>query len=390
MKCRVCHNSNLNLIVDMGLMPLANDFSITGESKLYPLQLLYCDQCNLLQVSENIDPDHLFSNYPYRTSASIPLSNHFSNAAHDILNRTKDNDLVVEFGCNDGVMLECLKGKRRIVGIDPAQNLKSIVQQKQIPLKCKFFNVETASEIKYEYGFAKVIFAANVIAHVSDVHEIMKAVDYLLDPDGYLILEAHAVSNLLDYCCYDQIYHEHRCYFSLESIKYLLNMYDFDIVSFSTYQIHGVTNRIIAKKRSHSNLIVNIPKCHDNIKKIWNFSNEVMNHKEKFTNLILNYHGDNKKIAGYGAPAKGNILMNFLNLNNSIIQYITDTTKEKQGLKTPNTKIPIYDRDYYINNIPDIMVMFSWNYKDYIIQKEKHILNKGMKFIIPFPTIKSI
>jgi D-mycarose 3-C-methyltransferase len=380
----------------MGDMPLANSFTVDGVCKKYPLEVVYCENCSLLQIANDIDPIQLFSHYPYHSSASKPLADHFENVAHAIEDVMQPNDLICEIGCNDGVFLQHFNDKLiRTVGVEPAINFEKDLTDKNVPFVQSFFDHDTAINIVDKHGKAKVIFAANVVAHVMDLHQLMLGVKRLLTDDGMFILEVHALSNLLEHCCYDQIYHEHRCYFSLKSIKYLLEMYGFEIVDVKQFPIHGLSTRVICQRLiapcsvdfNDVELLLNTESKHIDGRNIDKFSSNIRHHAHLLKKLIYDLKLEGRSIAGYGAPAKCNTLLNYLDLDSNTIDYIIDSTPDKQGMKTPHTKIPIYDRSHLIENRPDYLIMFCWNYADYVIEKEREIIKEGTSFLIPFPNI---
>ena len=275
MKCKICSNPNLKLIVDMGEMPLANSFTADGECERYPLEVYYCDECCLIQIANDIDPNSLFTNYPYRSSASVPLAEHFETMANHLKFLMSDDDLIVDIGCNDGVLLRnFVGGDQRILGIDPALNFQEDLKDQEIPVITDFFDSYTAKKIVDKHGQAKFIFASNVVAHVMDLHELMRGIRELLHPYGMFILEVHSLSNLLDSCCYDQIYHEHRCYFSLHAIKNLLSQYDFEIVDVDIVNTHGSTMRVACKHKV-SNASIDVKSVSDMLE----YENQYLNFK---------------------------------------------------------------------------------------------------------------
>ena len=218
-QCRICGNTRLVLVLDLGRQPPANGFltkrALKRPEARFPLAVQFCPKCSLLSLCQVIDPRTLFKNYRYLTGASVPLVAHFEEEAETIAQRCirHKDDLVVEFGSNDGVLLAALKGHCRVLGVDPATNLSTLAKKRGVPTIPAFWDEETARRIRKKYGLAKVIVANNVFAHIDDLHDCMRGVSLLLRDDGVFISESHWVGNLIGEGGFDQIYHEHLSYY---------------------------------------------------------------------------------------------------------------------------------------------------------------------------------
>jgi len=389
MNCRFC-NSKTKKIVDLKNTPLANNFSIYIVKK-YPLGLCVCESCQLIQLSHDIDYSQLFCDYPYYTSSNLPMIQHFLNSSNEILSKlsTNENDLIVEIGCNDGSFLKNCVGKRRILGIDKSYNFKSSLEKFKINHVIDSFDCNCAKNVVCQYGKAKIVYAANVIAHIPDINETMMAVSLILDDSGFFVFEFQYALDLLKNCCVDQIYHEHVYYFTLHSLKKILSKYGLFIVDVNKINVHGQSLRVTCSKIDNANINISVKeeidlKVHDN-NTYDNFSLIVANKKIELFDLLYKIRSQNKKIVGFGAPAKSTTLCNWLEIDNNIISYTVDNTKQKQNKYIPGTNIFIHDPEYLSNDaVVDYVFLFSWNYADYII----HNMNKSVKFIIPFPKIQ--
>ncbi len=400
--CRICEGTNLEKILDLGTMPLANAFLPKSElgkpEDKFPLELYFCDKCSLLQLCHVVDPEILFRNYRYQTSASSPLVAHFKEMASDIVSKyvRSVGDLVVEIGSNDGSLLENMKGRAKILGVDPAPEMEKLAKIKGVPTMTAFFNSETADKIAARYGNAKVIVANNVLAHIDDIQDVFKGIAKLLKTDGVCIFEAHWVGNLIGKGGFDQIYHEHLCYFSLHALSYLAKRFGLKILEVTTVPIHGESLRVTAGKtgspRRYVELFLKKEKKIglDNLKTFRQFAEKVENNKRALVALIEKLKSENKKITGYGAPAKGNTLLNFCGIRPDMLDFITDTTPLKQGLFAPGSRIPVVPPEKNADTVPDYILLLSWNYADAILEKESALRKKGLKFIIPVPEVKIV
>lgn len=389
--CGLCHGSGLKMVLDLGMMPLANAFHEKDEElESYPLKVYICKTCGSVQLLDIVDPELVFRKYEYLTSASKPLSDHFQKMGNDLADKyIKDpNDLIVEIGGNDGVLLDAIKDRCRTLNIDPASTAAMLAVEKQIPTMEIFFNSEDARMIAAMLGKAKVVVANNVMAHIENFTDTIKGVKEILDDDGVFVFEVHWVGNLIGDGGFDQIYHEHIYYHSLTSLNTAL-MGDLKIFDVEMVPIHGQSMRVYAgwnrevqpsvgellQKEKEMGLVTEnvylalYDKIHDN--------------KKKLKRELENY----QKVVGYGAPAKGNTLLNYYDID---LDYIIDTTPGKQGLYTPGKNIPVCPPEKIGEDVPDAVVVLAWNYADTIMEKEKRLLDMGVAFIIPVPEVKVI
>jgi SAM-dependent methyltransferase len=384
------------------MMPLANSFlkkeDLDKTEPSFPLTVFYCKQCSLIQLCDVVDGSLMFNDYHYLTSASKPLAEHFCRLGEDVVSHfIKDkNELVVEIGSNDGVLLESMKGKCRTLGVDPAENVVELARKRGVETICGFFGVAMAQEIISNKGQAKVVVANNVVAHVDNLYDLFNGVKKLLSEDGVFIFEVHWVGNLIGEGGFDQIYHEHLSYFSLHSLNVLSEIMGMKILDVKLVPVHGQSLRLYMGKAFETGREVGKILDHerklgiDKIETYKTFSEKVERNKVKLTNIINDLKRENKKIVGYGAPAKGNTLLNFFNLDSSLLDYLTDTTPLKQGLYTPGTHIPIFPPEKMMDITPDYVLLLAWNYADAILTKEKALREKGVKFIIPVPEVKIV
>lgn len=400
--CRICHSRKLAKIIDLGEMPPANAFLKKSElAKLessFPLVLYFCLDCGLLQLRHVVSPEILFKNYRYQTSASTPLIAHFKKLAREIVSKhiSSKNDLVVEIGSNDGVLLEHIKPFARVLGVDPARGMAKIAEERGVPTLTGYFNKRTAEKIIKTDGQASVIVANNVIAHIDDLGSVFEGIVKLLKPNGKFIFEVHWAGNLVGKGGFDQIYHEHLCYFSLHAISRLSAKFGLTILDVSLVRVHGESLRVtVGTIGSPEGAVESLLKKERRLglskpEAYKKFALKVKRNKLALGNLLKQIKKEGKKIVGYGAPAKGNTLLNYLRINRETLDFITDTTLSKQNLYTPGTKIPIFSPEKLAGANPDYILLLSWNYADEILKKESALRESGVKFIVPVPEVKIV
>ncbi len=401
--CRICRKSNLVKILDLGEMPLANEFlkkeNLNKSEKKFPLAVYFCKNCGFLQLLDIINPEILFRHYYYLTSASKPLADHFVELGKNLADRfvKSKNDLIIDIGGNDAVLLDSIKNRCRVLNIEPAKNIAKISKEKKVDTIDEFFTAELAEKILKKYGLTRVITASNVFAHVEDLGDMLNGVKTLIRSQGVFVIEIRWVGNLLGLSGiggFDQIYHEHLSYFSLGALTRLVDQFGLKIFDVKLIPIHGQSLQVyIAKSHEVSEKVEKFLQkekslgLHD-LQTYLDFDQRVKENKKELKNLLLKLKEENKKIVGYGASAKGNILLNYFQINNKILDFIVDESPLKQGLYAPGTHIPIYSSDRLKENQPDYLLLLAWNYAKSIFKKEQKLKDKGVKFIIPVPEVK--
>ena len=283
-----------------------------------------------------------------------------------------------------------------MLNIEPAKNIAEISKKRGIETINQFFSKKVAKGIIKKYGHATVVTANNIIAHTDTVRELFEGVGDIIGDKGVFIFEAHWVKNLLVEGCFDQIYHEHLCYYSLHAIKYLANSVGLSIFDVKTVPTQGQSLRVyVAKNKKPLPSVSKFIKIEQKnglheVKTFADFSKNVIKNKANTVKLLNDLKSKNKKIVGYGAPAKGTTLLNFYEVGPKIIDYIIDTTPIKQGLYVPGVHIPIYHPEKLYQSKPDYILLLAWNYADTILEKEKDLREMGVKFIIPVPEVKIV
>tara|TARA_B100000886_G_scaffold193073_1_gene132989 strand:- start:4111 stop:5328 length:1218 start_codon:yes stop_codon:yes gene_type:complete len=401
--CRICQENTIE-ILDLGMSPPANSLSDNKDINFekYPLKLEYCNNCKNIQLKDCLDIDKLYKHYYYQTPNSSMLQKHYEDLTEFLKSKNYINlsSNIVEIGSNIGSYLKFLKPHvNKILGIDPAENIVEKANNMGIPTICNFFNPKTASDLANNIDKTNAIIARHCFAHNESPHELLKSVKILLDADGFAIIENAYVLNTLENNEFDQIYHEHMFYFSIQSMQKALSMNDLSLVDIFLSQIHGGSITFIAQHKNKIfetsntlNKYLDYEKSVLSSKIIKNFRSKSLKIRDELKKLILSLKKKNPKIViyTYGATAKGNTLLNFAELNYSHIDYCIDSTKIKQGKFLPGSKIKIMSEEYAEKNPPDFFLLTAWNYKDEIINKVRNKGNLKSCFIVPFPQITII
>jgi len=399
--CRMCKSQNLFKFLNLGDSPPSDDFlseeQLRTKEIFYPLEVFSCRDCGLCQLGYVVPPELMFNeNYPYESSVTKTLKNHFTNMAKEICSRfsIKSNSLVIDIGSNVGVLLSSFKEQgMSVLGIEPSSNIAKIGQKNGIETISEFFSKELATKIVDQMGKASIITGTNVFAHIDDLDDFVKAVDILLLEDGIFVIEAPYLGTLLDGLEYDTIYHEHLSYLSLKPIIQFFKKHKMDIFDVEMQSIHGGTYRYFICKIGQQQISKNIPKFlaieekHGiySEERLRNFAKDVANHKLELITLLRDLKKQGKRIVGVSAPAKGNTLLNYCKIGTDILDYLTERSLLKIGKFSPGTHIPIYSDDVLLKDKPDYALILAWNFSKEIISNNQKFLEQGGKFIIPIP-----
>ena len=403
--CQICGNKELIKIINFGHQAPCDSLiwpeQLSKPEKRYPLNLLRCAKCGLVQIDHVVEPEELFfAEYPYRSGITSTLANNLRNTASTIVKRYKlpKGGLAVDLGSNDGTLLEGFQRENlRVLGIEPT-NIANLANEKGIKTIQKFFNHSLVSEITKDHGKAEVITACNMFAHVSKLGSLIMGAENLLVDNGLFVTESHYLLDLIDTVQYDSIYHEHLKYYSVKSIIKLFEYYNFTVIDIDRIPNYGGSIRVYARKgKSHkvSNKVTNLLEeevdrgLYKN--KIYHeFTNKIKNSKLQLQNLILEGKNNNQKIVGIGCPGRATTLLSYCNLDSDALSYIAEqSTSLKLGLFTPGTYIPIVDEEIMFEEQPDIAIILSWHYWEPIVSK---LRAKGLKskIIIPLPEVRII
>ena len=405
-ECRICGSKELAKYLNFGLMPLANayiDPKIKQQEYGFPLEVLFCKNCALSQLSIVVAPKIMFSNYAYHSSISRTFREHCSRMADTVKKMLKtESPFVVDIASNDGCLIREFKKKNfRVVGVEPAGNLAAIANKEGLKTIVEFWNREVAERIKQEMGGADAITATNVFAHVHDVKSFIKDANYLLKDDGVLIIEVPYGLNLIKRNEFDTIYHEHLSYFLVKPLQVLFSNEGMELRDVQEVPIHGGTIRVFATKKENKL----IPKNAANVDELLGrekeeglysvdayneFVKNLLDIKIELLKLLAKLKREKKRIAAYGASAKGNTLLNYCGINSNLVDFIVDDTPEKQDKLYAGNHIPIFGREELERQKPDYLIILAWNFSGEIMEKTKKFSEHGGKYIIPIPEVRVV
>lgn len=397
--CQICGHEKLDYVVSLGYMPPVNQMVKIGDvprqQHWFPTNLLYCSNCELVQLGLAVDPVIIFPpEYPYTSGMTKLLRDNFAELhaeSKQMLGLGAD-DLVVDIGSNDGTLLSNFQnGGHRVLGIEPT-DVGDIANKRGIPTLKRYFGAQVAHEVKRDYGSARVVTAANCFAHIEDVHAIVDGIVELIGPTGVFISESHYLIGLLDTLQYDTVYHEHLRYYSVTSLKHLLEMHGLEVFHARPIPSHGGSIRVYAARKgveqvrdSVAKMSAAEPKGEAMRKRLAGFSNDVMLSKLRLMSMLRDLKEKGARIAGISAPSRASTLVNYIGLDESIIDYVCEIKGSlKIGMYMPGTMIPVVDESRLFEEQPDCAVIFSWHIADELAPK---LRAKGFRgqLITPLP-----
>ena len=405
--CRFCHTPLRHSFADLGMSPLSNRFLTPAQAKqpekFYPLHAYVCAHCLLVQLEEFESPEEIFGDYAYFSSYSKCWLQHASKFVEEAIPKFNlgSHSRVIELASNDGYLLQYFIQKGvPVLGIEPAKNVAEIAVAKGVPTRCQFFGEKTARHLKTEGVSADLIVANNVLAHVPDINDFVTGIRILLKQEGVISLEFPHLLNLISENQFDTIYHEHFSYLTLAAVEKILShngLTVFDVVELST---HGGSLRVFATSCQNSHPIntqqlelIRSKERASNLDCLATYSQfemQVRRTKREILEAMIKLKKELKSIVGYGAPAKGNTLLNYCGIGGDFIDYTVDLNQHKQGCYLPGTHIPVYPVDKVSETRPDYLLILPWNLKAEIIDQMKHIREWGGKFITLIPRIEVI
>jgi len=399
-KCQISNSKKLESLIFLGFLPPVNTLRKIGstleEEISFPAELLYCNKSKLAQLGCIVDKEILFPyTYPYTSSTTKILRENFANLYTDtkkIVDLNK-KDLIIDIGSNDGNLLSNFKINHKVLGVTP-EKIGNIAIKRGIPTIIDYFNNKTVKKILNKHGKAKIITATNVFAHIDNINQIVKNILKTLKSDGIFISESHYLLPLIKTVQYDTIYHEHLRYYSLQSLNYLFKKHKLEIIDTKEIPTHGGSIRVYAARKGKFKISKNVKKQIKKKKKYLNkksfnqFKKNVVNSKIGLFNLINKIKNNNKTIYGVGAPSRASTLINYLGLDQDIIDCVLEINGSyKIGNYIPGTKIPILNENILKREKPDYLILFSWHIKN---ELKRNLKRKGFKgkFIIPLPKPK--
>ncbi len=403
-KCRFCGAGLQRTFVDLGASPLANSYleaeQVHDMERFYPLHAYLCDSCYLVQLVESQSPEKIFSEYAYFSSYSDTWLKHVSDYADKVttLFHLGPSSQVIEIASNDGYLLRYFKEKDvRVLGIEPAANVARVAEAAGIPTLVKFFGTQAASELVAQGVRADLLIGNNVLAHVPDLNDFVRGMKLLLAEDGILTMEFPHLLKLMAHNQFDTIYHEHFSYFSFITAERVFSRHGmtlFDVEELATHggslriyarhaenALHPVSARVSSLKEAERRYGMDSPAAYKG------FSEKVKECKRGLLEFLINAKRHNKTVVGYGAPAKGNTLLNYCGIRTDFVDYTVDRNPVKQGKYLPGTRIPICHPDRIRETRPDYLLVLPWNLKDEIMEQTSYIREWGGKYLVPIPEV---
>jgi SAM-dependent methyltransferase len=415
--CRACQSDDIKQIFSLGFTPLANALltkdQINRTEEKYPLDLVFCQSCSLVQIVETVPPEKLFSEYFYVSSVSKTTVENARALAQNLIEKLSldGNSHVLEIGSNDGYLLKnYIENGINVIGVEPAKSLSDVANSKGIRTINGFFNKVNAmklsgdiwqpssKEATWRYK-ADIIHANNVLAHVADIHGVLEGIKYLLRPDGVAVVETHYVRDLIEGNQFDCVYHEHLFFYSATSIKRLFEIHDLELVDIERIPMHGGSlrgyfqlmdgpksmknKRVGDLLKEESDLEMDNPYFYQRL------GVKVLTLKSALIGMLKKLKADGKRIAIFGASAKSTTLLNYFCMD-GVFEYVVDDTPNKQGHFTPGTHLPIYPTSKLLEDMPEYTLMLTWNFKDEILERQKAYREKGGKFIVPIPKLEIV
>lgn len=399
--CRVCGGSDLTLVLSLGDSPLANAFLSSPDQfdaeMHFPLDLYACRTCSLLQLLDVVDPAFLFRHYLYVTGMSSGMARHHLGHVRALAERVSlgPGDLVVDIASNDGSLLRSFASLGvRTLGVEPAANLAALATEGGVETISEFFSPDLASRIVQTYGPARVISAANVLAHVDDPGEFLVGCRVLIADGGVISIEVPYAGDLLDRVEYDTVYHEHLSYFSVRSLLMLCDRSGLSVLDVERMPVHGGSMRLLlsATGADHATAVRAVARDEDahglsDLTAFRRFAEAVVSHRAALVSLLERLTAEGKVVVGYGAPAKGTTRLNYCGIGTRLLPFTVDRNPMKVGLYMPGSHIPIRDVSALLSSspVPDYVLILPWNIADEIMAQEGEYRERGGQFILPVP-----
>lgn len=405
-RCRSCEHGDLRPILSLGRTPLANAL-LTAEQlrepeATFPLDLVFCPACALVQITETVPPEVLFREYAYLSSFSDTVVQNAEGIVRRLigLEGLGSESLAVEIASNDGYLLQHYHHKGiPVLGIEPAASIARVARDERgIPTVCEFFGAELAAELVAGGRAADVVHGNNVLAHVADLNGVVRGIAAVLKPRGVAVIEVPYVKDLIDHCEFDTIYHEHLCYFSLTALDRLFRRHGLVIRDVERIPIHGGTLRIFASRAEwaipgeavKSLLAEEAAWGVDREEFYRGFGAKVGRLRASLLELLGGLKAQGRRIAAYGASAKGSTLLNFFGIGADTLEFVVDRSTVKQGRYTPGTHLPILAPERVLELRPDYLLLLTWNFADEILAQQQAFRDQGGRFIIPIPECRVV
>jgi methylation protein EvaC len=387
MKCNLCRCDDLREFLDLGQQPLANKYPTASQfstEDFFPLAVLFCENCKNVQLGTFISRKRMFEDYYYLSSVNPGLVRHFEALARELAG----SKFVVDVGSNDGILLRPLKKLgTKALGIEPSINVSKIANDEGLTTVCAFFDAAAASQVERDHGKPDVIVASSVFTHLEDPHQFIETVLALLDDSGRFIIEVEYIGNILKSLQYERFYLDRIFYYSLTSLKHLFAQHGMDVVDVQHIEPHGGSLQVTAQRSGRGTPTtrvaeqLRVEEAALTIPNLQSFKHDVDAQTEALRSALKQYKASGLRVAGYGAPARVSTICNFGKIGPDLVEYTVDDSPLKQNKFTPGTHIPIVTRETLLENGPDIIVVFAYEYLDDIRKKTpgKH------RYFLPIP-----
>ena len=404
-QCRSCGGSPVTPVLSLGRTPLAN--ALLTESQLerpertFPLDLVFCDRCALVQITETVAPEILFREYVYLSSFSETVVDN----ARALVDRMIEerglgaSSLVMEAASNDGYLLQGYAAAGiPVLGIEPATNIATVAESRGVPTVNEFFGASLAAALVRSGKRADVIHANNVLAHVADLNGFVDGLRQVVNPGGVAVIEVPSLMELMNNLEFDTIYHEHLCYFSLSSLVSLFDRHGLDVAHVEKIPIHGGSLRLFVVHRGASprgSSVVCLLREEaaaglTTASTFARFGSRVMSLQQSLRSMLQQLKTSGRRLAAYGASAKGSTLLNYFGIGRETLDFVVDRSTVKQGHYTPGTHLPIYAPEKLLEEMPDYVLLLTWNFADEILEQQHEYRRRGGRFIIPIPAVNVV
>jgi 2-polyprenyl-3-methyl-5-hydroxy-6-metoxy-1,4-benzoquinol methylase len=406
MNCRFCNSDLKNVFVDLGMSPIANDYVAADKANamepFYPLCVFVCTECWLVQLPAAQSADNIFrDDYAYFSSVSRSWLDHAQNYVENMIRRFEigANHSVVEVASNDGYLLQYFKGHGvPVLGIEPCGNVAKAAQDIGIPTLVRFFGKELASELVAERDKPDLIIGNNVLAHVPDLNDFVAGLKLLLADHGVITMEFPHLVRLIEHNQFDTIYHEHFSYFSLHVVRNVFRSHGLRVFDVEELATHGGSLRIYAchEQDSEKPTLDAVKRLNDDeidfgidtLEIYRDFEAKVHRTKRELLKFLITAKDNAKRVVGYGAPAKGNTLLNYSGIRTDLLEFTVDRAESKQGTLLPGTRIPVFKPDKIMETRPDYVLILPWNIKDEVMAGMAAVREWGGQFVVPIPEVR--
>jgi SAM-dependent methyltransferase len=403
--CRFCGARLEDTFVDLGTSPLCEKYvaphQLGEPDRYYPLHAWICRQCLLVQLDAVVPPEEIFSEYAYFSSYSDSWVAHARSYADFVIQRFSlgQDSRIVEIASNDGYLLQHFVARGlNVLGIEPAANVAKVAESRGIPTQVRYFGLGTARDLRDRFGRAELLIGNNVLAHVPDLNDFVTGMKELLAPDGVITMEFPHLLQLIEQSQFDTIYHEHFSYFMLLTAERIFDAHGLRIFDVEELATHGGSLRIYAEhaERDPDRQTGRVAELldrersagYDRLEQYAGFSDKVKAVKRSLVGFLTRAKAGGRRVVGYGAPGKGNTLLNYCGIGPDLLEYTVDRSSYKLGLYTPGTRIRIRHPDRIAETRPDYLLILPWNLKDEIMEQMAYIRQWGGQFVVPIPSVQ--